>query len=304
MIIGVTGANGQLGCSLRKIAGEYPLHTFLFSDLPETDIAGSGTLETWVERHGISLIVNCAAYTAVDKAESEPDEAWRVNALGAAKLAQLCTAKNIRLIHISTDYVFDGTASTPYTEESPVHPLGIYGSSKWQGEQAIRESGCNALVVRTSWLYSEFGHNFVKTMLRLGNEKESLRVVDDQVGSPTYATNLARAILQLAEKGFSGFDLYHYCDEGITTWYDFARMIFILTENPVPVAPIDTADYPTPARRPAYSVLDTAKIRRTGIGTPYWADALKECLKLLEKDKTLSSGTPDAANGFASHILS
>jgi dTDP-4-dehydrorhamnose reductase len=282
MRIGVTGANGQLGCSLRKIAGEYPAHTFVFSDLPETDITDKAGIDAWIETYRIEVIINCAAYTAVDKAESEPDTAWRINALGPAVLAEVCTEKGIRLVHISTDYVFDGTAESPYTEELPTHPLGVYGSTKRQGEQAIRENGCDALVIRTSWLYSEFGHNFVKTMLRLGSEKESLRVVDDQIGAPTYATNLARAIIKLIDNGFSGYDVYHYCDEGITTWYDFARMIFILTENPVSVAPIDTVDFPTPAQRPAYSVLDTTKIRQAGIETPYWVDSLKECLKEIE----------------------
>lgn len=278
MIVGVTGANGQLGCSLRKIAGGYPAHTFVFSDLPETDITDKAGVDEWVRSNGIEIIINCAAYTAVDKAESEPDKAWRINALGPAVLAGVCAERRIGLIHLSTDYVFDGNAETPYREDAPTHPVSVYGSTKLQGEQAVRESGCDALIVRTAWLYSEFGANFVKTMLRLGSEKESLRVVDDQVGSPTYAVNLARAILRLVEKGFSGFGIYHYADEGITTWYDFARMIFIVTENPVPVAPIDTADYPTAARRPAYSVLDTAKIRQAGVVTPYWVDALKECL--------------------------
>jgi dTDP-4-dehydrorhamnose reductase len=281
MTIGVTGANGQLGFSLRKLAAEYPVFSFVFSDLPEIDITDTASVERWVADNGIGLIVNCAAYTAVDKAESEPDAAWRVNALGPQVLAEVCAARSIRLIHVSTDYVFDGTAETPYTEEVPTHPVSVYGSTKRQGEEAIRSSGCDGLVVRTSWLYSEFGHNFVKTMLRLGAEKERLSVVDDQIGSPTYATNLARAILHLAAHDFSGFDIYHYSDAGVTSWYDFARMIFILTENPIPVAPIDTADYPTPARRPAYSVLDTAKICRAGVAVPYWVDALKACLIAL-----------------------
>lgn len=281
MKIGVTGANGQLGCSLRKIASEYPLDIFVFSDLPETDITDKAGIKAWTEANELEIIVNCAAYTAVDKAESEADYAWKINALGPALLAEVCAEKNIGLVHISTDYVFDGRAETPYTEEHATHPLGVYGSTKRQGEQAIEESGCSALILRTSWLYSEFGHNFVKTMLRLGSEKESLRVVDDQIGCPTYATNLARAIITLITRGVSGYNVYHYCDEGITTWYDFARMIFILSENPIPVAPIDTADYPTPAQRPAYSVLDIAKIRQAGVTTPYWVDSLKECLKLL-----------------------
>ncbi|MDL2230729.1 dTDP-4-dehydrorhamnose reductase, partial [Alistipes sp. OttesenSCG-928-L06] len=275
MRIGVTGANGQLGCSLRKIADDYPAHTFVFSDLPETDITDKAGIEAWAVANQLEIIVNCAAYTAVDRAESEPDAAWRVNALGPAVLAEVCAEKGIRLIHLSTDYVFDGTAETPYREDDTTHPLGVYGSTKLQGEQAIRESGCDALIVRTSWLYSEFGHNFVKTMLRLGAERAEVRVVDDQTGCPTYATNLARAIIQLTNKGFSGFGVYHYCDDGTTTWYDFARQIFAVAENPVPVIPIETKDYPTPAKRPKYSVLSTNKIKTAGIQTPYWVDTLQ-----------------------------
>lgn len=285
MRIGITGANGQLGCSLRKIAVEYPMHIVVFSDLPETDITDKTGIQAWAEANDLDAIINCAAYTAVDKAESEPDAAWRINALGPAVVGEVCAGKGMKLIHVSTDYVFDGTAQTPYRETHPAHPAGIYGSTKLQGEQAVAESGCDALIVRTSWLYSEFGHNFVKTMLRLGTEKESLRVVDDQTGSPTYATNLARAILQLTDTGFSGCGIYHYCDSGITTWYDFTRMIFILTGNPIPVTPIGTADYPTPAKRPAYSVLDTEKIRQAGIEVPDWVDSLKACLKEIQSSK-------------------
>ncbi len=278
MIIGVTGADGQLGRSLRKIAAEYPAFSFVFSDLPQVDITDKASVGRWVAENRISLVINAAAYTAVDKAESEPDAAWCVNALGPQVLAEVCTERGIRLIHISTDYVFDGTAQTPYTEEVTTHPLGIYGSTKRQGEQAVEQSGAAARIVRTSWLYSEFGHNFVKTMLRLGAERERVTVVDDQHGSPTYATNLARAILHLVGQEFADFDVYHYSDAGVTTWCGFAREIFRLTNTPVEVVPIATADYPTAARRPAYSVLDTGKIRRTGVTTPRWADALKECL--------------------------
>ncbi len=278
MIIGVTGADGQLGRSLRKIATEYPAFSFVFSDLPQVDITDKASVGRWVNDHGIALLVNCAAYTAVDKAESEPDAAWRINALGPQVLGEVCAGRGIKLIHISTDYVFDGTTQTPYTEQVTTHPLGVYGSTKRQGEQAVEQSGAAARIVRTSWLYSEFGHNFVKTMLRLGAERERVTVIDDQHGSPTYATNLARAVLHLAGQEFTGFDVYHYCDAGVTTWYGFAREIFRLTNTPAEVVPIATADYPTAARRPAYSVLNTEKIRRTGVTTPRWADALKECL--------------------------
>lgn len=281
MTIGVTGANGQLGLSLKKIAGEYP-HTFVYSDLPELDITDTAAVERWVDGNHIERIVNCAAYTAVDRAESEPDAAWRVNALGPQVLAEVCAGRDIPLIHVSTDYVFDGTARRPYTEADTPHPLGIYGTTKRQGEIAVEQSGCRARVVRTSWLYSEFGHNFLKTMLRLGAEKERLTVVDDQHGSPTYAPNLARTILHLAENETENYDVYHYCDAGETTWYAFARTIFRLTGNPIPVAPIPTSDFPTAARRPAYSVLDTSKIRGAGVAVPPWEKGVEECLKEME----------------------
>ena len=281
MKIGVTGADGQLGCSLRKIAGGYPAHAFVYADLPEIDVTDKTGVEAWAIANGLEIIINCAAYTAVDQAENEPDAARRVNAQGPSVLGSVCVEKGIKLVHVSTDYVFDGTAQTPYTEEYPPCPANVYGSTKRQGEEAVSGSGCDALIIRTSWLYSEFGHNFVKTMLRLGKEQQSLRVVDDQAGSPTYATNLAYAILTLIDNGFSGCTIYHYCDEGITTWYDFARMIFIFAENPVAVVPIDAVDYPTPARRPAYSVLDAAKIRGVGVETPHWVASLRECVKIL-----------------------
>ena len=283
MNILVTGGRGQLGCSIQKISTEYPQHTFFYTDLPESDIADREGMLGLVEQNSIDLIVNCAAYTAVDKAESEPDAAWRVNALGPGVLGEIAAEKGIKLIHISTDYVFDGTGDRPITEDRPVHPLGVYGSTKAQGEQAIRESGCDAAIIRTAWLYSEFGNNFVKTMLRLGSERDKLGVVDDQIGTPTYAPDLARAILVLAEKGISGCEIYHFSNEGEVTWYDFARMIFVLTNNPIPVAPLETKDFPTPAQRPAYSVLSKEKIRVAGVEAPYWVDSLKICLKALDK---------------------
>jgi len=279
MNILVTGGNGQLGLSIRKVAAEYPQYTFFYTDLPEGDIAERQAMEALVTRHGIGLIVNCAAYTAVDRAESEPDAAWRANALGAGVLAALCADRGLALVHISTDYVFDGTAAAPYTEDQPVHPMGVYGRTKAEGERMIAESGCRAAVVRTAWLYSEFGNNFVKTMLRLGAERERLTVVDDQRGTPTYAPDLARAILTLVGRGVEGFEIYHFSDRGEISWYDFARRIFELTGNPIEVVPVGTKDYPTPARRPAYSVLDKSKIEAAGVKVPDWGDSLKECLK-------------------------
>lgn len=281
MKILVTGGKGQLGHSIRKIAAEYPQHTLVYTDLPEGDIADRQAMHALIEADGIELIVNCAAYTAVDKAESEPDAAWRVNALGAGVLGELCAEKGIGLIHISTDYVFEGTADRPITEEQSVHPLGVYGATKAEGERMIRESGCRAVIVRTAWLYSEFGHNFVKTMLRLGAERDRLTVVNDQTGSPTYAPDLARAILLLAAGPFDDCTIYHFSNEGEVTWYDFARKIFELTNNPIPVLPVGTKEYPTPARRPVYSVLSKAKIRAAGVPVPDWAESLNVCLKAI-----------------------
>jgi dTDP-4-dehydrorhamnose reductase len=283
MNILITGGRGQLGHSIRKIGAEVPQHTLIYTDLPEGDIADREAMLSLIESNGIELIVNCAAYTAVDKAESEPDAAWRVNALGAGVLGTLCAEKGIGLIHISTDYVFDGTAQTPYTEDTPLHPLGVYGKTKAEGERMILESGCRAIVIRTAWLYSEFGNNFVKTMLRLGTERDRLTVVDDQSGSPTYAPDLARAVMVLADRPFDGFTVYHFSDEGETTWYDFARKIFELTGNPIPVLPVGTKDYPTPARRPAYSVLSKEKIKAAGATVPDWMDSLKICVSEIKK---------------------
>jgi dTDP-4-dehydrorhamnose reductase len=281
MNILVTGGNGQLGRAIRKVGGDYPGFTLFYTDLPEGDIADRSAMEALVERHGVALIVNCAAYTAVDKAESEPDAAWRVNALGAGVLAELCADRDLGLIHISTDYVFDGESQTPYTEDHPTHPTGVYGETKAEGERMIAGSGCRAAIVRTAWLYSEFGHNFVKTMLRLGAERDRLTVVDDQQGTPTYAPDLARAILTLAQKPLEGCTIYHFSNTGETTWYGFARKIFELTGNPIPVLPVATKDYPTPARRPAYSVLSKKKIAATGVAVPDWEDSLKVCLSAL-----------------------
>ncbi|MCD8185875.1 MAG: dTDP-4-dehydrorhamnose reductase [Rikenellaceae bacterium] len=285
MMIGVTGANGQLGCSLRKISGEFPDFGLIFSDLPQIDITDKNGVRQWIARNGVQALINCAAYTEVDRAETEPDQAWKINALGPAVLAEICAESGIKLIHISTDYVFDGTARTPYPENHRPHPVNVYGFTKLQGETAVRQSGCEALVVRTSWLYSEFGRNFVRTILRLGAEKSRLRVIDDQVGSPTYATDLARALLTLLRKGFTGYyEVYHYCGEGTTSWYDFARIIFGMTGNPITVTPIESADYPSRATRPSYSVLDTEKIIRRGIPPiPFWTESLRECLTHLNR---------------------
>jgi dTDP-4-dehydrorhamnose reductase len=281
MNILVTGANGQLGNSIRKIAAKYPAYNFLFTDIPEVDIMDLSLLEQIIRTNNIQVIINCAAYTAVDKAETDFETAKKINAKGVVNLViAVCRAK-IKLIHISTDYVFNGKSNIPLKENDIAYPTGVYGQTKFEGETAVRESRCDALIIRTSWLYSEFGENFVKTMLRLGKEREELSVVYDQVGTPTYATDLAVAILDLLQKGFSGYTLYHYSNEGVISWYDFAKAIFDLSGIQIKLNAIESSEYPTPAKRPAYSVLSKKKIKEAGILVPYWRDSLVECLKIL-----------------------
>ena len=282
MKILVTGANGQLGRSLQKIAGGYPQHTFIFTDLPEGDIADSSAMAVLFDAATPEVVINCAAYTAVDRAESDPEAAERVNFRGPEALANLALKRKAKLVHISTDYVFDGTEQRPLRESDPTRPQGIYGATKLAGERAVQASGCDAAVIRTAWLYSEFGNNFVKTMLRLAEEGKPIRVVSDQMGSPTYAENLAHAVLKVIEHGITGFNLYHYADNGAVSWYEFARMIFEMTEHRVIVEPVATSDYPTVACRPAYSVLDTAKIRGIGATAPVWWESLRCCLEAIK----------------------
>lgn len=277
----VTGANGQLGNSVRKIANQYPNYQFIFTDVPEVDITDLEGLEKLVKEQNVDVIINCAAYTAVDKAESDEILARKINADGPKNLA--IAAKNIgaKLIHISTDYVFDGKHCTPMKECDETAPIGVYGKTKREGEIAIEKSGADAIVIRTAWLYSEYGNNFVKTMLRLGKEKDSLNVIYDQIGTPTYATDLAVAIMDLVEKGFNGYSLYHYSNEGGISWYDFTKAIFEISGISTPINAIESFEYPTAAERPHYSVLNKRKIKEMGIKVPYWKDSLKICMELL-----------------------
>lgn len=286
MRILVTGGNGQLGLSLRKISGKHPCDTFCFSDLPEADITDRTAVEKLVRGTEPDVIINCAAYTAVDKAESEPDTARRINAEGPGILARICKEKGIKLIQISTDYVFGGTASAPIKEEDPTGPLNVYGQTKLEGERAVEVSGCDAAVIRTGWLYSEFGNNFVKTMLRLGKERGTVNVVCDQKGTPTYAPDLAEAAVAIAKKGIRGFNIFHYSNTGETTWYGFAMEIFRLAGMDTAVNPVTTPEYPTPAERPMYSVLSKERITAAGIVIPGWETSLKTCIgELARQDK-------------------
>jgi len=281
----VTGQNGQLGQSLAKIAKDYPQFDFIFLGREQLDLSQPATLANALENIAFDIIINCAAYTAVDKAESEPELADAINHLAVEQLAQICNQRRATLIHISTDYVFDGKNYNPYIETDPVDPQGVYGITKLKGEQAMQAVNPKGAIIRTSWVYSEFGNNFVKTMLRLGAERDSLNVIYDQVGSPTYATDLAQAILALLSQPeqLNQTQVYHYSNEGVCSWYDFAKAIFEMSGTRCKVNPIETKDYPTPANRPHYSLMNKAKIKQDYLITiPYWRDSLKIALNCLE----------------------
>jgi dTDP-4-dehydrorhamnose reductase len=282
----VTGANGQLGSELRLIAGNWPQFDFLFTDVNELDICNASAVDAFVADNAVDVIVNCAAYTAVDKAESDEPKATVLNAVAPGYLAAAIEKRGGAMVQISTDYVFPGNASQPVDEDAPVAPASVYGRTKLAGEKAALAACRNTVIIRTAWLYSTFGNNFVKTMLRLGRERNTLGVVFDQVGTPTYARDLAAAIMQILAKGIVP-GVYHFTDEGVASWYDFTVAIHKFAGIcGCRVSPIHTADYPTPAARPAYSVLDKSKIKRTyGIEIPYWADSVKQCVESLLKSE-------------------
>lgn len=276
----ITGANGQLGKCLQDIL---PADKLVLTDVAELDITDENAVLAFGNKHPLTGIINCAAYTNVDKAESEPALARQINVNGPANLAKLAAVKNIPLVHISTDYVFDGTAYTPITEDAPVRPLGVYGQTKWEGEQAVLKYAPTAVILRTAWLYSPYGKNFVKTMLNLGAQRPQLSVVADQFGTPTYAPHLAQAIADiLPQIKPNTQEIYHFTDEGTATWYDFAYYTLTVCGCACTVLPIHTADYPTPARRPAFSVLDKTKFKKTFHKVlPHWTQGVKQCLKKL-----------------------
>jgi dTDP-4-dehydrorhamnose reductase len=283
----VTGSNGQVGSEIRALHSDYP-YNFFFTDRSSLDITDATAVEKFIEANNINTIINCAAYTAVDKAESDEANADAINHLAVKNFALTCKEKNIKLIHISTDYVFDGKNYKPYTEEDTTNPEGIYGKTKLDGEKALLHvSPANSLIIRTSWVYSSFGANFVKTMLRLGREKEHLGVIYDQVGTPTYARDLARAILDILPNiKNEKTEIYNYSNEGVLSWYDFAKEIMRMAKLECKVNPIETKEYPTPATRPHYSLLNKSKIKQEfGITIPYWKDSLDECLKTLGERK-------------------
>lgn len=278
----VTGADGQLGMELRQLAATLPLYDFIFTTRKELPLDDTSLLKEKLEHYQPQYIINCAAYTAVDKAESEKELAYLINAIAVGTMAVFCEENNVRLLHLSTDYVFDGGATTPYREEETTHPQSIYGHSKLEGESLVRQHNPGAIIIRTAWVYSRFGKNFVKTMLRLMKEKEEIAVVNDQLGAPTYAADLAAAILQIITSSQWEPGIYHYSNLGTASWYEFAVAIAALSGSNCRVNPIPTSAFPTPAKRPAYSVLDKKKIMEVfDIAIPHWKDSLAECLQKL-----------------------
>jgi len=286
----VTGANGQLGSELYALTEQnsYDELYFHFTDKENLDITNKSKIEDFCKENNIRVIVNCAAYTAVDKAEDDVENADAINHLAVKSMAEIARSQSIQLIHISTDYVFDGSNSIPYIEEDNVNPQGIYGKTKLDGENAmIAVCPEKSMIIRTSWVYSRFGNNFVKTMLRLGKQRDELGVIFDQVGTPTYAKNLAESILDIIQSQReyepNSVEIYHYSNEGVCSWYDFAKTIFELSNISCNVNPITTEQYPTPAKRPHYSILNKTKIKKDfKLDIPYWKDALTVCLSKLE----------------------
>ena len=282
MNILITGCNGQLGNEIQLLQSSCPQHTFYNTDVAELDITDQEAIEAFVARNNIDGIVNCAAYTAVDKAESNEQLCTLLNATAPGYLAKAIDRRGGWMIQVSTDYVFDGTHHTPYLETDSVCPNSVYGRTKLAGEQQVQQACRQSMIIRTAWLYSPFGSNFVKTMVRLGHEKDELGVIFDQIGTPTYAHDLAAAIFTAIEKGIKP-GIYHYTDEGVTSWYDFTKAIHRLAGiTSCRVRPLHTAEYPTPACRPHYSVLDKTKIKQAyNIDIPHWEESLRQCIARL-----------------------
>ena len=285
MKILITGCNGQLGNEMQLLEEKNPQHTYFNTDVAELDITDQKAIETFVEEHEIDGIVNCAAYTAVDKAEDNQVLCTKLNATAPEYLAAAIEKRGGWIIQISTDYVFDGTNHTPYVESDPVCPNSVYGRTKLSGEEAVRKTCRRMMIIRTAWLYSTFGNNFVKTMIRLGKEKPELGVIFDQIGTPTYARDLAVVIFAAINQGIVP-GIYHFSNEGVISWYDFTKAIHrIAGITTCHVRPLHTSEYPTPAKRPHYSVLDKTKIKQTyALEIPYWEESLTECIKLLSAD--------------------
>ena len=281
----VTGENGQLGNEMSSRAAAGSRCAYLFTDVEELDITDLDAVRRCMAEHRIAAVVNCAAYTNVDKAEDDAARADAINHLAVGNLATACREQGAALLHVSTDYVFGGTGNLPFREEDAVAPLGVYGQTKWAGEQAVVASGCRHLIFRTAWLYSAFGNNFVKTMRRLTAERDRLTVVFDQVGTPTYAGDLADLLFHITEEGLYAQmqGTYHFSNEGVCSWYDFAREIAALSGRTCDIQPCHSDEFPSRVRRPAFSVLDKTKVKRDFHWTiPYWKDSLVKCIKELD----------------------
>ncbi len=280
----VTGAGGQLGSEIRFLSANIKDREFVFTDYQELDITDRQAVLTYIEQGQFYAVINCAAYTAVDKAESDKEKAYLINETGAGYLAEASAKIGAKFVHVSTDFIFDGTHSTPILEDDKPGPLSVYGASKLAGELAVLKANPDCLMFRTSWVYSSFGGNFVKTMLRLCTERENLSVIFDQIGTPTYARDLAQVILgtldKAIDKKISG--VYNYSNEGVASWFDFAIAIRDIAGLKTKITPIETTQYPTPATRPKYSVLNKKKVKDTfGIEIPYWRESLVSCMKLI-----------------------
>lgn len=283
----VTGSNGQLGNEIRILSKLYPELSFLFTDVAELDICDENAVQAFVADKQIDVIVNCAAYTAVDKAESDKDRCRSINALAPGILGKIAADMGARVIHVSTDYVYSGTSCTPYKESDATAPVSQYGITKLEGEELLLDACRETVILRTSWLYSTFGNNFVKTMIRLGKEREQLGVIFDQIGTPTYARDLADAILRIIVSDHFTPGIYNYSNEGVCSWYDFACKIHQLAGIATcRINPIETTDYPTPAQRPSYSVMNKKKLKQTyGIDIPHWEESLRKCMDLLTAEQ-------------------
>ena len=290
-VILVTGANGQLGKEMQVIAAANPFYDFLFVSKEELPIDDIYAVKHFFNTREIDVCINCAAYTAVDKAETETEKALQINAVAVGNLAAICKTHQALFVHFSTDYVFDGTATEPYSEEHPVNPVNAYGASKLKGEELAMEHNSDSVIIRTSWVYASDGNNFVKTMLRLMKERDSINVVNDQWGCPTYAADLASAVMKIVDQNGKGqvhAGIFNYSNKGIISWYQFALAIKELTNSSCIINPVPSSQYPTPAKRPHYSVLDTRKIQQTfQLHIPEWKDSLKKCLSLLTQQASV-----------------
>jgi len=287
MNILITGANGQLGNEMRRVSIKSK-NRYIFTDVAELNITDKDAIRKMIDGEKISVVVNCAAYTNVDKAEDDETTADLLNNKAVKNIAEACKELDATLIHISTDYVFQGDKNTPRKEDEHTNPMGAYGRTKLAGEESVKHSGCKYIIIRTAWLYSPFGKNFVKTMRKLTSDKDSIKVVFDQVGTPTYAGDLAAVIYKIIENnmlGKTGF--YHFSNEGVCSWYDFAQEICALSGNSCDVEPCHSDEFPSKVQRPSFSVLDKTKIKETfDVKIPYWKESLEKCIKELEEQES------------------